>query len=434
MAKHKGLSLDKFAQIIGERADLSDFERYLRHNLGRDQLISVVTLSSDLVTMPEVRNLYIQHFQELSTEAAFFSATNYANMVAEPSPDALAKFYQDRLSEYRLSDRVQVSYVKLDPTNFLADADQEIAKSPDLLAEKVDEEYQKRGTNYYPDLKPEEAKKRIVEEIRLGTAHDAARKKAEVLAEALYEMKPQPNLAVFAASNRLTLKTTAPFEEQTGPAEQDLGLNFARAAFALTPAEPIGEQPVADGDAFFLLALDKKFPAEILPLDRIHARVLADYKQSQALQLARRAGRQLAQSATNSIAQGKTFDAACAEAKVKPVSVPPISIRSRTLPEVEDHLSTYEYQRIAFNTPVGKVADFVETMDGGIVVYVRQLLPLDETKMKADLPEFYNTVRLARRQEAIIELRNVPCGLAHRETVAVLWSRMNPPCHRTPLP
>jgi peptidyl-prolyl cis-trans isomerase D len=397
------LTLDKLAQAISEKAELSDFERFLRHNLGIEQLISVLSVSSDLVTMPEVRSLYQRDFQELATEAVFFSVTNYASMVVEPSPEALAKFYQLRLADYHLSERVQVSYVKLDPTNFLAEADQELAKITNLAA-RVEQVYQQRGSNYYPDVKtPEEAKKRILEDARRDLARGAAHKKAEALAEVLYEMKPQrsANLAVLAATNGLTVKTTAPFDEQSGPAELEIGLNFARAAFALSPSEPVSEQPVDDGDAFYLLALNKQLPSEIPTLDRIHDKVVADYKQYQALQLARRAGVQFAQAATNGIAQGKTFAAVAAEAKVKPISVRPFSLSTRSVPEIEDHLNLFEYKKIAFTAPVGKVADPVETMDGTVVVYVRERLPIDPAKMIAALPDFAKNVRLARRQEVI---------------------------------
>jgi parvulin-like peptidyl-prolyl isomerase len=396
------VTLDKLNQAFGGRADLTDFERFLRHNLGIDQLMSVLGLSSDLITTQEVKALYLQHYQELATEAVFFSATNFESAVVAPSPEALQQFYQQHLAEYHLSERVQVRFVKVDPTNFLADADQQIAKITNFMA-LLDAEYLKRGTNYYPHLTPAEAKKQMLQEQREIAARGFARKKADALADALSGMKPQhpSNIVALAANNGLQVKTTAPFEEQTGPAEQDLGLNFGRAAFALTPEDPVSEQPVEDGDAYFILSLEKRLPSEILTLDRIHDRVVADYKRYQALQLARRAARQFAESATNNIAKGKTFDAIAAESKVKAVSVPPISLSTRTLPEVEDHLSTYEFQRIAFGTPVGKVAEPVLTPEGAVVVYVRQLLPIDEAKMKADLPQFYKNVRLARRQEAI---------------------------------
>src|SRR5215831_16754810 len=58
------VTLDKLNQAFGGRADLTDFERFLRHNLGIDQLMSVLSLSSDLVTLPEVKALYVQHYQE----------------------------------------------------------------------------------------------------------------------------------------------------------------------------------------------------------------------------------------------------------------------------------------------------------------------------------------------------------------------------------
>jgi len=76
------------------------------------------------------------------------------------------------------------------------------------------------------------------------------------------------------------------------------------------------------------------------------------------------------------------------------------------LPEVEEHISLngtrtrMGLKDIAFSTPPGKASDFHETNDGGIVVYVKSKLPLDEAKMKSELPTFINNVRQSRSREA----------------------------------
>jgi hypothetical protein len=256
-----------------------------------------------------------------------------------------------------------------------------------------------------------------------------AHRKAESVAEVLYDMKPvlPENLAKVAATNGLALKRTVPFEENTGPTDLDAGMNFTKAAFALSEEEPLTESPIRDGDNFFLLAFDKKLPSEIQPLEKVRDRVIADYKQEQAVQLARRAGNQFAEAVTNGMAKGKTFAAIAADAKIKPVTVPSISYGTRILPEVEDHVSLFEFKRVAFNTPVGKTSNFVETENGGMVVYVRQLLPIDEAKMKADLPGFLRTVHQVRRQETINNWFQREASKALRDTPLSQPSPTGPP-------
>src|SRR5258708_38924498 len=95
-----------------------------------------------------------------------------------PTPGAITQFYSNRLANYRIPERMQVSYVKFDITNFLTEADQDLAKTTNL-SQRIDAVYQQRGTNYYKDVKsPEEAKEKIREEMRKELSTIAARKKA----------------------------------------------------------------------------------------------------------------------------------------------------------------------------------------------------------------------------------------------------------------
>jgi hypothetical protein len=151
----------------------------------------------------------------------------------------------------------------------------------------------------------------------------------------------------------------------------------------------------------YVIALDKKIPSEIPPLERIRAQVEADSKLTQAAMLARRAGVQFALSLTNGLAQGKTFAGICTDAKVKPTLIPPLSLSTRELPEGIEQVTLDQLKQIVFDTPVGKSSGFVPTREGGLVIYVQQRLPLDEAAMRAEMPAFMNSVRQARQNEAL---------------------------------
>jgi hypothetical protein len=56
--------------------------------------------------------------------------------------------------------------------------------------------------------------------------------------------------------------------------------------------------------------------------------------------------------------------------------------------------------QVAFTTPVGEVSQFVPTMNGGMVLYVKAKLPIDEKKLTAELPDFTKLLRQAREREA----------------------------------
>ena len=380
---------------------MEDVERYIRHDLGIQELTSTVGLSGKLVTVDEAKGLYEREHQEVATAAIFASASNYlANVTA--NPETVATYYSNHVAEYRVPERVKVSYVEYPLTNFLAEANRDLEKITNVN-ERIDAVYQQRGTNYYRDAKsPEEAKEKIREEMRKELMTLAAHKKANAFATELFDKEPrQPqNLAALAKDKGLEVKVTAPFDRKNGPTEIKVGDNFAKAALALSPTDEPFAPPIIGEDAVYVIAFDQRIPSEVPPLDQIKDRVTADYKYDQARVLARQAGQTLYLSLTNGLAQGKTFSNLCAEANFKSTELPPFSLSTRTLPEAEDHISLNQLKQLAFGTPVGQVSNFQPTLEGGVILYVKAKLPLDQTKMNTELPAFVDYVRQTRQNEA----------------------------------
>jgi hypothetical protein len=377
-----------------------DLERYIRHELGREQLFSVIGLGGDLVKPEEAQYLYEEEHQELSTEAVFFSGSNYLAGVTAPSAAALAQFYTNEMSVYRVPDRVQVSYVAFGVTNLLAGLEKQMTN----LAESVEINFRKLGTNYsYFGKTPAEARVKIREKLIYDQALAAARKQANEFANVLFDVNPvrADNLDALAKTNGLSLKLTRPFDQENGPAEFDGGPNFAKVAFTLTADEPFAGQPLVGDNAVYVIALNQKIPSEIPPLERLRDRVAADYRYSQAVLLARHAGETLVSAATNGLARGKTFAAVCADIQVKPVIVPAFSLSTQELPAVENYVPLTPFKRVAFSTPPGRISAFYPTHEGGLVVYVKQRLPIDPASIRAGLQTYFDIVRRTRQQEAI---------------------------------
>jgi len=57
-------------------------------------------------------------------------------------------------------------------------------------------------------------------------------------------------------------------------------------------------------------------------------------------------------------------------------------------------------KQLAFTTSPGKASGFQWTAQGGVVLYVKAKLPIDEARMKTDLPSYISAVRQQRQQEA----------------------------------
>ncbi len=398
-----------FAQMILRREGLQmeDFERFVRHFVGIQELMSTAGLSGRLVTPQEAKSLYEREHQEIAADAVLFSSTNFLSSVSV-APDAIVQFYSNRVANYLIPDRVQVSYVRFNVTNALGQAETELASN---LTMEVEASLQQMGTNYQQIAKtPEEAKTKIREELIRRQAMLETQKKALGFAATLLDLRPvqAENLDILAKSNNLPVAVTEPFDREDGPKDLPVGAEFVKAAFKLTPEEPFGDaSPIVGQDGVYIIALKKQIPHETPPLDRIRDKVETDYKRYQAAGLARRAGMMFYQFATNGLAQGKTFTNLCVDAKVTPVPLPPFSISTREFPEsartVEELVPLNQLKQIAFSTTPGKVSNFNPTADGGVVIFVKAKLPVDQARMQADLPGFVSNVRRARQQEAFDE-------------------------------
>jgi len=357
----------------------------------------MVALSGKVVTPQQGEMLYRQQNEDFSTAMVSFAASNFLDAVLV-TPDALAQFYSNRVSIYRVPERVQVSYVKFDVTNYLAT----VEKAMTNLDLEVDDAYKKYGTNLFPEAKtPAEAKAKIKESAIRERALMEGRRAAGTFAERLDRMEPKVagNFDALSKTNGLAAGMTAPFTREDGPAELKVPDKFNQAAFRLTQEEPFAGPIVAD-DGVYVIALKQQIPSEVPPLASIRAKVMEDYRMLQAMQLAHQAAAKFSNTLTNALAQGKAFDAICADAGVKPERLPPFSLSTETLPDKQDErVDVRMLKELAFTTPVGKASAPERSGDGVFVLYVEKRLPADEAKLKKELPDFMTTIRQSRENE-----------------------------------
>ena len=405
----------QFLQPEGLTAD--DFKRYVRHYLIIQQLVQTMGLPGELITPQAAAAEYEREHQEFSVQAVFFSASNYLSAVTV-TPAAAAEFYTNYLAAYRLPDRVQVSYVEFNVSNYLAQAKAEWARTN--FEDVVEANYRQLGPDYFPDVKsPEAAKAKIRELLIRNRALADANQSASVFASALFAVEPvkPENLATVAKQKGLTVHLTAPFAGTYGPEEFDAPPEFTRTAFELTPDEPLAG-PVAGPGAVYILALVKQLPSEIPAFDEIHARVLQDYRLHEATGLAQGDGTNFCLKATVQMAAGKTFAQVAVAAGLQPQALPPFSLSTRDLPELGDRAELNQLKQAAFTTPVGHVSGFVDTGNGGFVLYVQSRLPVEQAAMNAQMPQFTAQLRHAQQDDAFNEWLQVEASRVLRNTPA----------------
>ena len=390
-----------------------DFENFVRQYLVLEQLQQALGLTGELITPQEATAAYQRDHQELSAQIVFFSASNYLSSIPV-TPAAVAQFYTNYLAEYRLPERMQVSYVAFEVTNYLAQARAEWARTN--FDELVGAYFRQVGENYKNSKSPAEAKEKIREELIRDRAGSDARKDANDFANAVFSIDPArpENLATVAKQKGLPVRVTAPFAGESGPEEFAAPPSFTKAAFGLTPDEPFA-RPVAGPDAVYVLAFANRLPSEIPPFDQIRERVTRDYQWREAILLARHAGTNFVRTLTGMTAD-RSFASLCIAAGLQPQVLPAFSLSTSELPELGERAELNQLRQAAFTTLVGKPSDFEATSAGGFIVYVQSRLPIDQAKMNSELPQYIVALRRGRQNEAFTQWVNVEANRELRTT------------------
>jgi hypothetical protein len=423
----QAIPLENFVKQILQSKGLTaqDFKNFTRQYLILDQLQQAIGLTGELVTPQEAAVAYQRDYEELSAQIVFFSASNRLAQVAV-TPAAIEQFYTNRLAEYRLPDRAQVRYVAFELSNYLAAAEQKLGQTN--LDNQVDMTYRQYGLKGVPEAKtPEEARAKIREALIQQQAGKDARLAANEFAQEVFSQQPvkPENLAAVAQQKGLAVRLTAPFAADFGPEEFLAPPGFVKAAFSLSPDEPFAG-PIPGATALYVLAFDKKMPSEIPALDQIRDRVSRNYQWSEAMLLARQAGTNFARTLMTTAAD-RSFASVCVAAGFPPQLLPPFSLSTRELPELGNHAELNQLKQAAFSTPPGKTSGFVDTADGGFIVYVQSRLPLDQAKMNSNLPQYMNALRRQRLSEAFNQWVNLEANRQLRNTPGTGNSSPAPP-------
>ena len=414
--------------LKSEGLTLDDFEHFIGAQVMQEEMIQALGLSGALVLPQEASQLYDRQYQEYSAQAVFFSASNYLSQVTV-TPSAVSQFYTNYLAEYRLPDRLQVSYVKYDLSNYMAAAEQKLGKTN--IEAQANAIFAEKGLEAVPGAKsPEDAKARIRDAILRQAAAKAATDEAMQLVTPLFAMEPisPDNLATLAKKDGLTVHTTAPFSEMEGPLEFNAPSDLVKAMFTLNQDSPFIQKPVALMDGVYIIGLSKVIPSTIQPLSEIHDRVVEDFKNTEAAAKARAAGSNFFYTASMQMATGKTLAQAAIAAGQTPVALKPFSLSSKEIPEADGHADYREVLQTAFSTPVGHLSPFEATADGGFMLFVQSMLPVDQATKNADFPRFLAEMRRNRENEAFYawlqveanrELGNTPLADEMRSKTAL---------------
>ncbi len=219
---------------------------------------------------------------------------------------------------------------------------------------------------------------------------------------ALYAMTPfrADNLNVLAKQKNIHgIQTSAPFGAETGPQDFNAPASLTKAAFQLNADSPYNG-PIPGTNAVYVIGLARELPSSIPSLDSIRDRVTRDFLTEEAVALAQRSGTTFYNVAHLQTTSSQNFSKLAVASQLTSIALSPFSLSSSEVPELGDHAELNQLKRAAFTTPPGKLSPFVPTAEGGFVLYVESVLPMDQTKKSADFPKFMAELRRTRLNEA----------------------------------
>jgi hypothetical protein len=383
---------------MGARED--DYLAILRRQVEQSSLVGLLSIPDSLVTPREAEADYRRENEEAVASAVFFINTNFLSSV-KITPEGLGTFYTNRAQNYRIQEKLVVSYIKFPGSNHLATAEAELAKMPDL-ALRLEQAYTSRKTNSFVDdqgvvLSKEAAIARMKAEAIKGNAAEQAAQVATEVYNELAQISPAKaeNLDAVAAKRKMRVEMTQHFVRGERPLGlegiQDLANDLQR----LTPDSPFSE-PLVAADGAYIIAIRTRIPSVIPPLKSIEPRVTEDYRRSLALEAARSAGQAFRNAVTNGIAAGKTFATIAAEQKLQAIDLPAFSLSMTMVPGLPPYADLGSLKDTAFALEAGGISSFTLSRDGGYVLSLKERKKVSDEAIKAGLSAFIAEARSRR--------------------------------------
>jgi hypothetical protein len=403
------VNVDMFVkQILNPvRVTEADFERLLRNDAAIQQLVSVVGLPGQLVPPREAEAAYRHENEELELQAVLVFASNYLARVTVTETNLL-QWYSNNTFSFRVPEKISMSYVEFPRSNFLVEADKQMADITNLNLQ-LDQFYSSRDPKSFTNesgqvLTKEKAIEKIKQNDRERRAMAAAYRKANEFATQLFDEKDHGVAAFekYATNQGWKVRVTAPFDDEEGPKDLKITVDgFTHSVFGLTnKEEAVIFQPIPAEESFYVMALKDRLPSSNPSFTAIRSNVVERYRFSEARDLAREAANAFQSKLTNRLTQITNFADAAASSNLKLVRLPPVSRASRQVPGLPENIDLGQLKIVAFSLQVGQATPYLSTMDGGVILFLKDRLPFVEQKVKAELPGFMAGLQAQRQNQA----------------------------------
>ena len=367
----------------------AQFEEVVRDNLIRARLQELVT-SAAKVTSQQVTLAYAPLHEKVWIDLVEFNAASN-NVPVVVADDEARAFFEKNKEAYRVPRQIKVRYA------YFAVAEEK--KSVKIADSDIAEFYERNKTGYADTnnvAKPLDAVKDEVREdlLKLRADRLAQDRATELTVKLVQEpCAAKPDFAKLCSASGITPQETEFFSLRGKVPGIQAGPQFNQAAFALTP-EIAFSDPVPGEDGYYVLEYLAAKPSEIPPFEQVKGEVIDQLTRQKTYEATVKQGEDALAQVKKLIAEGKTFDQACAELKLKIESPGPFTISDEKL----DLPAASRIQQTALGMATNTVSEFIATENGGLFFHLKDRKPPEAAEFEKDKADFAQQVLQRDRQ------------------------------------
>ncbi len=374
------------------------FEEHMRQEILLRKAQYVISRST-LVPPYEIRRTFSSISDRFKIEYAVMGAGLVSNNVHVTDSDVKA-FYDRNPTAFKLPEMMKVKYVRFAAAPFIAKVQ--------VTPEDVESYYNDHLDEFLADTNAVAADTNLVvaskykpfEDVKKEVEQKLTQEKAIELAsdramEFVMDVTPDRDGKALgfedaAKKYETFVLTTAPFSEHEAVTNEDAGLDFNRAAFALgaDPSSAISE-PVRGKQAVYVLGYEDRIAPRVPAFDEVKARI-RPYAESAALSDA--LGSEAAKvrdAAAKAVAAGKSFESALASFNI-PMHTSD-TFTASTGPTTNEYSDLLMRGVMTMNQ--GEVSELLPANDAILLAYVVQRTPGDPTTFDSLRQQIETTIR-----------------------------------------
>ena len=409
-----------------------------RHQVGVDQLRRLSGVSGILLSAKEVQIRYRENNEQYEAEGIFLAHTNYLPLV-QATEEQLKTHFTNNLSEYRIFERRQLSYVTFPATNYLDAAEKKfdaltseerggfltnywegitsIAGYKTNSIANLAKQVASVRTNEYAGMKIEEATADIREQIltlpwnlKAGLATlEAYRAGLDFQESLVATYKAQPaldTLEKMALLQNLTARTTVPMSDSSNPVPGLSGVTASQLfGLSVTNAFIVGDPFSGQVSDFYIASLKQIIPSRNRTFAEVKTQVTAAYKKTEGIKFMKAAGEKIHQS----IKAGKPLAEVAKENNLTVTKLGPFNSAGGAIPGLANKANSEDFRTQALGLEVGAASELITSStapsdstaeEAAFVVKLTAKTPVAKEKFDAEFADYLENERASAVAQA----------------------------------